>query len=563
MSDKSSIYDKFAQKFFEQYTTTTFEEVHDSWRHYWPMSGDKVLDVGAGIGRDALYMSETGCDVYALEPSKEMRKLGEAHTGSKVTWISDSLPSLTKIVNLGVRFDVILLSGVWMHVPQSSRARAFRKLSNLLAPNGKLIISLRHGDFSDGRMSYPVSITELEQFAKSSALLMVFASDIENDTLKRADVQWQTAVFSLPDDGTGDLTKIRHIIVNDKKTATYKLALLRTLLRIADAHPGAVMDRHDGKVLIPVGLVALYWIRQFKRLIDKPNIQQLKSSEKNLAFVKDDGWRKITHLVADDLSIGSMFFGKEAIALSNAISDSIDTINAGPVKHTYQGDTSNRYFQIERNRKKKVEQVVLDSDYFASFGTFSLDESLWECLRLYHSWIEPLVVNQWVSEMRSFQLNKDRNISLEKYHEYLVWNDKGHDTKLVRKRVEELNQDINMVESIWSGRKLVGDYHIDHCLPFAYWPNNDRWNLFPVLAKENRSKSDRVPSATRLSQSRGRILNWWELAWGTEQDQSRFFTEASLSLPNIPVACRDFEEVFEAMSLQIKGVKSRLLISDW
>lgn len=33
-----------------------FEVVHKSWQAYWPLEGDKVLDVGAGSGRDALWM---------------------------------------------------------------------------------------------------------------------------------------------------------------------------------------------------------------------------------------------------------------------------------------------------------------------------------------------------------------------------------------------------------------------------------------------------------------------------------------------------------------------------
>ena len=72
-----------------------------------------------------------------------------------------------------------------------------------------------------------------------------------------------------------------------------------------------------------------------------------------------------------------------------------------------------------------------------------------------------------------------------------------------------------------------------------------------------------MPSARRLHDSRERILDWWELAWGGDSQKERFFTEASLSLPNLPFQCRDFEAVFEAMGLQIRGVKSRLLVSEW
>ncbi len=54
------------------------------------------------------------------------------------------------------------------------------------------------------------------------------------------------------------------------------------------------------------------------------------------------------------------------------------------------------------------------------------------------------------------------------------------------------------------------------------------------------------------------------MAWGSDGlHQQRFFTEATFSLPNLAAQCDDFEEVFEAMGLQLKGVRSRLLVSEW
>jgi hypothetical protein len=268
-----------------------------------------------------------------------------------------------------------------------------------LAPYGKLVISLRHGQFDDGRKSYEVSVEELEALSKSSALhvTQVFESD---DSMKRRSVWWETVVMTLPDDGSGDLKKIRHIIVNDSKSATYKLALLRTLLRIADAHSGAVIDRSDGKVAIPLGLVALYWIRQFKRLIDKEDIQQNSNSSMGLGFIKPDGWGKLKefNLGADDLSIGAMFLGEQAKAFDKTIRDSIATIKDNPVKFTYQGSAENRktYFTVERERSNHGDPIVIDTLFLQSYGKFILDESLWDCFRLYHSWIEPLVINHWI-----------------------------------------------------------------------------------------------------------------------------------------------------------------------
>lgn len=569
MSSTIDFYHHNALTLSHQYNSVSFESVHHSWKPYWPLAGDKVLDVGAGSGRDARWMQQQGCEVIAIEPSDGLRELGAEYTGAEVTWINDALPALSRTENLGMRFDLILVSAVWMHLPSSYRERAFRKLSNLLAPNGRLIISLRHGEFDDQRQGYPVSVEELEQLAKNSAL-QVRHIDESIDKLNRSEVWWQTVVMTLPDDGSGDLNKVRHIIVNDNKSATYKLALLRTLLRIADAHSGAVIDRSDGKILLPVGLVALYWVRQFKRLIDidieGSGIQQNSNTTKGLGFVKEDGWNQLKHLSADDLAIGAMFLGEEAKALQKLFSHTISTIKAGPVTFIYQGAKDNKLFEIlpPAQRRKSLSSLVIDSDFLASFGYFTLDESLWECFRIYHSWIEPLVVNQWVMEMQRFETNRERNISLQTYHDCLVWIDHNHDTRDVRKRVEQLRKEHTEIVSVWSGTVLKQDYHVDHCLPFTYWPNNDKWNLLPSTTQENRNKSDKVPTAEKLNKSKQRILDWWQLAWDhSDLSKQRFFSEAALSLPNIPPQCRDFEEVFDAMGLQVRGVKSRLLINEW
>lgn len=569
MSSITTFYEQNAKQLAEQYDSVNFESVHSSWVDYWPKSGSIVLDIGAGSGRDAQWMKEQGCDVIAVEPCNALRQIGMQNSSSEITWINDSLPALKNIQSLGMRFDLILVSAVWMHLAPSLRQKAFRKLSNLLSPNGKLVISLRHGEFNDGRQSYLVSLEELEVFAKDNALQVQFVSD-SSDSLQRVDVTWQTIVLNLPDDGSGHLNTVRRIIVNDNKSATYKLALLRTLLRLADAHPGAVIERTDGKVILSAGLVALYWVRQFKRLIDIDieghGIQQNSNVSKGLGFVKDDGWQKLKHLTADDFSIGSLYVGEDAKAIQKLFSHTLSTIKSGPVTFIYQGDKDNRLFAIHaaKNRRQSLDAIFIDNEFLSGFGQFILDEKLWDCFRLYHSWIEPLVVNQWVKEMQRFKLNQARNIPLQTYYDCLVWIDPARNTRDVRKRVSELQAKGVIIHSAWSDTVLKNKYDIDHCLPFSFWPNNDKWNLLPTTSSENRSKSDRVPQSKRLFDSKERILDWWQVAWGSDPlHQQRFFTEATLSLPNIPTECKDFEVIFEAMGLQVKGIKSRLLVSEW
>jgi len=64
-------------------------------------------------------------------------------------------------------------------------------------------------------------------------------------------------LYRLPDDGTGAPPQLRHIILNDDKSSTYKLALLRCLCRIADGADGMARYDSDDYVDLPFGLVAL------------------------------------------------------------------------------------------------------------------------------------------------------------------------------------------------------------------------------------------------------------------------------------------------------------------
>lgn len=61
MSKTIDFYHQNAGFLIEQYQSLTFEQVHQSWRAYWPLTSKsdvaKVLDVGAGTGRDALWFA--------------------------------------------------------------------------------------------------------------------------------------------------------------------------------------------------------------------------------------------------------------------------------------------------------------------------------------------------------------------------------------------------------------------------------------------------------------------------------------------------------------------------
>ncbi len=200
MSKTLDIYSQNADQFATQYDSVMFESVHQSWLQYWPVSGAQVLDIGAGSGRDSRWFVEQGCSVVAVEPCDNLRELGKQNSADSIQWFGDYLPNLTGVEALSRQFDLILLSAVWMHIPEQLRLDSLQALSNLLADDGKLVITLRHGEFSDGREGYDVSVQELTQLGREAGLVVCLESGAA-DVLQRNCIIWQTVVLEKANKG--------------------------------------------------------------------------------------------------------------------------------------------------------------------------------------------------------------------------------------------------------------------------------------------------------------------------------------------------------------------------
>lgn len=142
----TSWYEQNAATVIPAYESLRAEDIHSWLLGLLPDRPSLVLDVGAGSGRDAAWLAGQGHEVIAIEPAAAMREEGQRlHPDAKIRWIDDRLPALQNVHRLGIAFDFILLSAVWMHVPPVERSRAFRKIITLLKPGGLLAITLRHG----------------------------------------------------------------------------------------------------------------------------------------------------------------------------------------------------------------------------------------------------------------------------------------------------------------------------------------------------------------------------------------------------------------------------------
>ncbi|MDK9790001.1 bifunctional 2-polyprenyl-6-hydroxyphenol methylase/3-demethylubiquinol 3-O-methyltransferase UbiG [Vibrio sp. D431a] len=200
MNPNFKYYSENSEKLNQQYNSVTFENVHSQWMEYWPKATNEnkvihVLDVGAGTGRDAAWYASAGCKVTAVEPVKEMLEHGCLNTeGLDVDWVCSSLPDLNGVPKSAGGYNFVVLSAVWMHLNKSERRCSLKVISELLTEGGLLIVSLRHGGFDDGRVSYDLSVEELEELCSEVGLIAKVSTSAE-DRLGRGGVFWETVVI--------------------------------------------------------------------------------------------------------------------------------------------------------------------------------------------------------------------------------------------------------------------------------------------------------------------------------------------------------------------------------
>ncbi|PZP91048.1 MAG: SAM-dependent methyltransferase [Variovorax paradoxus] len=154
-------YGAHAAALADQYESLSFADLHRDVLHLFPTTPSHVLDIGAGSGRDAAALALSGHQVTAVEPTAELRAEGQRrHAALGLAWVDDHLPHLHRVRALGRRFDLVLLTAVWMHLDAPERAAGMPALAQLVAHGGQVVMSLRHGPVPDQRRMFDVSAEE-------------------------------------------------------------------------------------------------------------------------------------------------------------------------------------------------------------------------------------------------------------------------------------------------------------------------------------------------------------------------------------------------------------------
>ena len=164
-----------ADELFARYEGLAPQDVHRAVLHLLPNAPARVLDIGAGTGRDAAWFAALGHQVVAVEPTDALRLRAMAlHPSPRIAWANDALPELAVLRARDDRFDLIMMTAVLMHLDADERARAMPNIAGLLAPKGMLIMRLRHGPVPPGRRMFDVAAQDVTALAAPLGLRAVF-----------------------------------------------------------------------------------------------------------------------------------------------------------------------------------------------------------------------------------------------------------------------------------------------------------------------------------------------------------------------------------------------------
>jgi SAM-dependent methyltransferase len=194
-------YDQEVDQLFVRYEMRDPAAIHKPWAEFMPAPPASILDIGAGTGRDAAWLSSLGHTVVAAEPTDAMRtRAAELHPDPTITWVDDILPGIPVLRARGETFDMILMHAVWMHLTEGERREGMGHIAGLLKPGGRVFMSQRHGPVPEGRRMFDVTGDETIALAATHGLINLYhhrGASIAAEN-RAIGIEWTKLVFESP-----------------------------------------------------------------------------------------------------------------------------------------------------------------------------------------------------------------------------------------------------------------------------------------------------------------------------------------------------------------------------
>jgi len=191
-------YAEEAEELFKLYESIPAADAHRAVLHLIPTAPGSILDIGSGTGRDAAWFAAMGHRVVAVEPTDAMRiPATTLHPSPRIEWLDDSLPDLALLRARDERFDLVMLSAVWMHLDAEQRRQAMPNLAALVRAGGVMIMKVRHGPVPAGRRMFEILPEETIELARTQGLHPVLnvRTESSQEANRRAGVTWTNLAF--------------------------------------------------------------------------------------------------------------------------------------------------------------------------------------------------------------------------------------------------------------------------------------------------------------------------------------------------------------------------------
>lgn len=188
-------YNGNALQYFENTVGVDMSAICERFLKYIP-SGGRIIDVGAGSGRDIKYFKDRGYAVDGIDASDEMCRLASEYVGIEVE---------CKIIqewNPQQKYDGIWANASLLHLSYDEIEKFILRAPDYLVSGGVLYISLKNGIQTgvdrDGRFFTDMSEEKVQQIVAKGTAFYIVENWETNDGMSRNEFTWLNFIFQKP-----------------------------------------------------------------------------------------------------------------------------------------------------------------------------------------------------------------------------------------------------------------------------------------------------------------------------------------------------------------------------
>jgi cyclopropane fatty-acyl-phospholipid synthase-like methyltransferase len=193
-------YDQNAEKLTNRYLQADMTVLYKILKQWIPSDG-RILEIGCGCGRDAVFMAKYTDKIIATDASQEMLRqadqvIRDHKMSHRVKLIEAAFPLKPDHPLLKERFDGIVCLAMIMHVPDNEFFNFGNQIHMMLKKGRVFICSLSSGERSrnkDKRLYIDRKPEEIVQYFKRHGLHLLRTEEAP-DGLGRA-LKWDTLIF--------------------------------------------------------------------------------------------------------------------------------------------------------------------------------------------------------------------------------------------------------------------------------------------------------------------------------------------------------------------------------